>query len=111
MAVVAIDLAGCINCGWCRRVCPTETIRYFSTGHRTHVVEPDGCIDCGICTPICPVDVIHAVPDYVVPAEKLAAAQRKAKAFAAAQRRMKLERDAIVARTLLKLSARGASHA
>ena len=57
MAVVAIDLAGCINCGWCRRVCPTETIKYFSTGHRTHVVEPDGCIDCGICVPVCPVDV------------------------------------------------------
>ena len=41
MAVVQIDLSECINCSWCRRVCPTETIKYFATGHRTHVVEPD----------------------------------------------------------------------
>jgi formate hydrogenlyase subunit 6/NADH:ubiquinone oxidoreductase subunit I len=111
MAVVAIDLAGCINCGWCRRVCPTETIKYFSTGHRTHIVDADGCIDCGICTPICPVDVIYAVPDYTPPPEKLAAAKLKAKAHAANQRRMKLDRDAVVARTLAKLSDRSVAHA
>jgi formate hydrogenlyase subunit 6/NADH:ubiquinone oxidoreductase subunit I len=111
MAVVAIDLAGCINCGWCRRVCPTETIKYFATGHRTHVVDPDGCIDCGICMPICPVDVIRAVPDYVVAPDKLAAAKAKAKTFAAKQRQMKLERDAVVQRTLAKLAARSAAHA
>ena len=105
MAVVAIDLAGCINCGWCRRVCPTETIKYFSTGHRTHIVEPDGCIDCGICTPVCPVNVIHAVPDYVVAPEKLEAAKAHAKTFAANQRKMKLDRDAIVARTLAKIGS------
>ena len=111
MAVVAIDLAGCINCGWCRRVCPTETIRYFSTGHRTHVVEPDGCIDCGICVPVCPVDVIHAVPGYEVPAEKLSAAKVKAKAFAANQRRLKQEREAVVERTLARLAALRGAHA
>ncbi|MDP9236218.1 MAG: 4Fe-4S binding protein [Chloroflexota bacterium] len=111
MAVVAIDLAGCINCGWCRRVCPTETIKYFATGHRTHVVEPDGCIDCGICTPICPVDVIYPVPDYVVSPENLAAAKQKAKSFAAKQRQMKLDRDAVVARTLAKLAAGSAARA
>jgi formate hydrogenlyase subunit 6/NADH:ubiquinone oxidoreductase subunit I len=110
MAVVAIDLHRCINCGWCRRVCPTETIRYFTTGHRTHVVDPDGCIDCGICPPVCPVDCIEPVPDYVVPAEKLAAAKEKARAYAGKQRRLKLERDAIVARTLARLSE-SAAHA
>ena len=103
MAVVAIDLAGCINCGWCRRVCPTETIKYFSTKHRTHIVDPDGCIDCGICVPVCPVDVIYAVPDYVVAPEKLALAKTKAKLFAANQRRMKQDRDGVVERTLAKL--------
>lgn len=111
MAVVAIELAGCINCGWCRRVCPTETIKYFATGHRTHIVEPDGCIDCGICVPVCPVDVIVAVPEYVVPPEHLAAAKEKAKAYAAKQRQMKLERDAIVRRTLAKLAAGNEAHA
>jgi formate hydrogenlyase subunit 6/NADH:ubiquinone oxidoreductase subunit I len=109
VAVVAIDLKACINCGWCRRVCPTETIKYFSTGHRTHVVDADGCIDCGICPPICPVHCIEPVPEYVVAPEKLEVAKAKAKAFAAKQRKMKLDRDAIVARTLAKLA--GGAHA
>jgi ferredoxin len=109
MGVVTIDLAKCINCGWCRRVCPTETIKYFSTGHRTHVVDPDGCIDCGICPPVCPVDCISEV-EYAVPADKLAAAKTKARAFAANQRRMKHERDALIARTLGKLEG-SATHA
>ncbi|MBI5289503.1 MAG: 4Fe-4S binding protein [Chloroflexi bacterium] len=103
MAVVAIDLSKCINCGWCRRVCPTETIKYFSTGHRTHIVEPDGCIDCGICAPVCPVDCIEAVPGYTVAPELLTAAREKAKQHAGAQRKMKLDRDAVIARTLEKL--------
>jgi formate hydrogenlyase subunit 6/NADH:ubiquinone oxidoreductase subunit I len=109
MAVVSIDLSKCINCGWCRRVCPTETIKYFSTGHRTHVVEPDGCIDCGICPPVCPVDCISEV-EYVVPEDKLAAAKDKARSFAANQRRMKQDRDALIARTLAKLEG-SAAHA
>lgn len=111
MAVVTIELAGCINCGWCRRVCPTETIKYFATGHRTHIVDPDGCIDCGICAPVCPVDVIRPVPEYTVAPQKLAAAKAKAKSFAANQRRMKLDRDAVVARTLAKLAAGSTTHA
>lgn len=109
MAVVAIDLAGCINCGWCRRVCPTQTIKYFSTGHRTHVVDADGCINCGICPPLCPVNVIYDVPGYTPAPEKLDAARAKAKAFAANERRMKLDREAVVQRTLAKLG--GAGHA
>ncbi len=103
MAVVEIDLEACINCGWCRRVCPTETIKYFSTGHRTHIVEPDGCIDCGICTPVCPVDCITPAVYEVSPAN-LVAAKAKAKVFAANQRGMRLEREAVIARTLAKLN-------
>jgi ferredoxin len=53
-----IDLAPCINCGLCRFSCPTDTIKYFSTGHRTHVVDPEGCIDCDICAQICPMGCI-----------------------------------------------------
>lgn len=105
MAVVEIRLAECINCGWCRRVCPTETIKYFSTGHRTHIVEPDGCIDCGICVPVCPVNCIYPVPEYTVAPDKLAAAKTSAKAFAASQRKIKQERDTVVARTLARLAS------
>jgi electron transport complex protein RnfB len=111
MAVVAIDLEACINCGWCRRVCPTETIKYFSTHHRTHVVEADGCIDCGICMPVCPVQCIYPVQDYVVAPEKLEAAKAKARAYAAKQRRVKQEREAIARRALQALAARSAAHA
>jgi ferredoxin len=86
--------------------------QYFSTGHRTHIVDADGCIDCGICPPICPVHVIHEVADYTPPPEKLAAAKDKAKRYAANQRKMKLDRDAVVARTLGRLAeTKAASHA
>jgi len=109
MAVVTIDLADCINCGWCRRVCPTETIKYFSTGKRTHVVEPDGCIDCGICVDVCPVHCIDPDP-YVVPVDELELAKGKARAYAARKRKQKQERDTVIARTLAKLAG-SASHA
>ncbi|MGI8549382.1 MAG: 4Fe-4S dicluster domain-containing protein [Dehalococcoidia bacterium] len=59
-----IDLSPCINCGLCRRACPTDTIRFFTTGRRTHVIEPGGCIDCGLCAPVCPVDCISYDPLY-----------------------------------------------
>jgi formate hydrogenlyase subunit 6/NADH:ubiquinone oxidoreductase subunit I len=110
MAVVQIDLTECINCSWCRRVCPTETIKYFATGHRTHVVEPDGCIDCGICVQVCPVDCIHPA-EYEVPADRLEAAKAKARAFAGNQRRMKLNRQEVVDRTLARLAERSAANA
>lgn len=103
MAVVRIDLSKCINCSWCRRVCPTETIKYFSTGHRTHVVERDGCIDCGICVRVCPVNCIEPEA-YDVPEPQLEAAKEKARDYAAQQRRMKLDREALVARALAKLA-------
>jgi ferredoxin len=111
MAVVEIDLHACINCGWWRRVCPTGAIKYFSTGHRTHVVQADDCIDCGICTPVCPVDCISAVPEYVVTPENLEIAKDKARNFAAEQRQQKLDRDAVVARTLARLAERSTARA
>ena len=103
MAVVSIDLKACINCGWCRRVCPTGAIKYFSTGHRTHVVSADQCIDCGICPPVCPVHCIHPEPEYIVPTEKLEAAKDIARRFAAGQRHQKLDREAAVARAVARL--------
>ncbi|HYM14814.1 MAG TPA: 4Fe-4S binding protein [Dehalococcoidia bacterium] len=111
MAVVTIDLAECINCGWCRRTCPTETIRYFATGRRTHVVDPDGCIDCGICVKVCPVNCIYPVADYVVAPDKLAAAKLKAKAYAARQRKIKLDREDVARATIARLAARSVAHA
>jgi formate hydrogenlyase subunit 6/NADH:ubiquinone oxidoreductase subunit I len=61
--------------------------------------------------PICPVNCIHPVSEYTVAPEKLEAAKVKAKAFAAKQRRIKLNRDEVVAATLAKLNAGSVSHA
>lgn len=77
-----IALEPCINCGLCRRACPTECIHYFTTGKRTHVIDPAACIDCGICAKLCPVDCISHDPTYVHDPLPLAAAKQHAKAWA-----------------------------
>ena len=82
---VRIELEPCINCGLCRRACPTETIHYFTTGKRTHVVEASGCIDCDLCVKVCPENCI--VPDtaYVHDPVELEAAKERARNWARAQ--------------------------
>jgi formate hydrogenlyase subunit 6/NADH:ubiquinone oxidoreductase subunit I len=87
-----IDLTPCINCSICRRVCPTECIHYFTTGHRTHVIDPAYCIDCGICARECPVACISHDPTYVHDPAPLAEAKAHAKAWA--RRRYERERAA-----------------
>lgn len=79
---VRIELDPCINCGLCRRACPTETIHFFTTGKRTHVIEPAGCIDCDLCVQVCPENCI--VPDeaYVHDPVELASAKLRAKVWA-----------------------------
>ena len=90
--VVRIDVGPCINCSLCRRACPTEAISYFSTGHRTHVVDPAWCIGCDICVKVCPVDCIDEDPAYVAVPAQLELAKERARAFAKRQRATKLVR-------------------
>ena len=87
-----IDLEPCINCGLCRRSCPTECIHYFTTGKRTHVIDPAFCIDCGICAKVCPVSCIDHDVAYVHDPLPLAEAKQHAKAWA--RRRYERERAA-----------------
>lgn len=82
---VKILLEPCINCGLCRKACPTETIRFFTTGKRTHVVEPAGCIDCDICLPICPEKCIVRDDEYVHEQTELEAAKAHARDWAKRQ--------------------------
>ncbi len=82
---VTILLEPCINCGLCRKACPTETIHFFTTGKRTHVVEPAGCIDCDICVPICPEKCIVPDESYVHDAVVLDAAKARARDWAKRQ--------------------------
>lgn len=82
---VKILLEPCINCGLCRKACPTETIHFFTTGRRTHVVEPAGCIDCDICVPICPEKCIVDDLDYIHEPDVLRAAKLRARDWAKRQ--------------------------
>lgn len=86
---VRIELEPCINCGLCRRACPTDTIHYFTTGRRTHVVEPSGCIDCDRCVHVCPESCIVPDSEYFHEPGELAAAKEQAKAWAARQNRLR----------------------
>ena len=104
-AVVRIDLGPCINCSLCRRACPTEAINYFSTGRRTHVVDPDWCIGCDICVKVCPVDCIDPDPDYAIEPIKLELAKDRARAHAKRQHAIKTMRKERA------LAAREAVHA
>ncbi len=85
-----IDLKACINCGLCRKNCPTECISYFRTGHRTHVIEAEGCIDCDICAQLCPVDCITIDQAYVPDPVVLEAAKDKARQWARRRRQDQL---------------------
>jgi electron transport complex protein RnfB len=91
--VVRIDLGRCINCSLCRRACPSEAINYFSTGHRTHVVDPAWCIGCDICVQVCPVDCIDADPTYAHEPAQLELAKGRARAFAKRQHAIKVTRQ------------------
>ena len=103
-----IDLAVCINCGLCRRACPTETIRCFTTGRRTHVIEPAGCISCGLCAQVCPVDCISPDPAYAHDPQDLAAAREKARAWARRRRERELAQRAAAEQLVRHLAATNA---
>lgn len=77
-----IDAGLCINCGYCRRVCPTDTIHYFDTEDFQHTIYREECIDCNACVPVCPVDCIAFDPTDVLVDDALEAALEKARAWA-----------------------------
>jgi ferredoxin len=101
---VRIVLEPCINCGLCRRACPTETIRFFTTHRRTHVVEPEGCIDCDRCIRVCPEDCIVRDEAYVHDPGELEEAKAKARAWASRQNAL---RGAVRARAAAAVAAVG----
>jgi len=84
-----IDQSQCINCSWCRRECPTDTIRYYDQAARKHWVDPEGCIDCDICAQVCPMGCISHDPSVVPEPIKLEAAKSKARDFARRRRQIK----------------------
>lgn len=102
---VKIELKECINCGLCRRACPTETIRFFTTRKRTHVVEPAGCIDCDLCIQVCPEDCIVPDPVYVHDKVELEAAKARARDWSRNQNVLRRAIQERAAAAVLKVNA------
>lgn len=95
-----INQSDCINCSWCRRECPTSTIRYYDQQPRKHWVDPDECIDCDICAQVCPMGCISHDPERVPEPIKLEAAKSKAREFARRRRQVKTMIRTYVERTV-----------
>jgi formate hydrogenlyase subunit 6/NADH:ubiquinone oxidoreductase subunit I len=96
-----IDQEKCINCWWCRRACPTDTIRYFDQPNRKHWIDPEGCIDCDICAQVCPMHCISHDPLRRPAPENLEAARERARAWARSRRRLQLSLREYAARQVL----------
>src|SRR5207245_10101396 len=77
-----IDQSRCINCWWCRRACPTDTIHYFDQPNRQHWIDPEGCIDCDICAQVCPMDCITHNPEMTPSPIQLVDAKAKSRSWA-----------------------------
>lgn len=54
--VMKVDTEGCVGCGECQSVCPTDTIETLDSGKR-QVVDGE-CLKCFNCQDVCPTDCI-----------------------------------------------------
>jgi Na+-translocating ferredoxin:NAD+ oxidoreductase subunit B len=55
-----IEPDGCIGCGKCIPVCPTDAI--VGAAKTLHAVIESECTGCGLCLPTCPTDCIVTLP-------------------------------------------------
>jgi NAD-dependent dihydropyrimidine dehydrogenase PreA subunit len=94
----------CINCGLCRRACPTACIDYFKNGRRVHVVDPSACLDCDLCARVCPTNCIDRDEESVLTAEARQAALARAHEWTRVRRELQVK-DRESAAALVKLLA------
>lgn len=91
-AAALIDESRCIGCTLCIDACPVDAI--VGASQLMHTVVEPWCIGCKLCLPPCPVDCIAMVPARGEwNAELKQAAGKRAR-----HRRLRLEREQIVAR-------------
>jgi len=98
-----IDQDRCINCWWCRRECPTDTIRYFDQPNRKHRIDPEGCIDCDICAQVCPMQCISHNPEISPAPEMLEIAKGRARNWARGRRQLRMGIRAYAETQVLKI--------
>lgn len=77
----------CINCGKCRRECPTQTILFFGRDDAKHWIDPTGCIDCDLCARACPMDCITREAEPVLEMGEMNRARARARSFFGHRRR------------------------
>jgi len=63
--VVVEQISGCIGCGTCVEVCPTDVFRL--EGGRAVIKYPEDCQICHLCRLYCPVDAITISPEKSLP--------------------------------------------
>lgn len=60
---VVNDVAECIACGICQRVCPADAIAVDKKA-RTWSIDPFRCVQCGSCVGACPQHCLAMEPSY-----------------------------------------------
>ena len=63
---VAVEIATCVGCGACQRICPTRAIQVERTegGGVRVVLFRDRCASCGLCAARCPRDAIRMLAAF-----------------------------------------------
>jgi len=60
------NINGCIGCGTCVTVCPTDVIRLNKKG-KAEIKYVADCQMCHLCSMYCPVDAITIAPEKSIP--------------------------------------------
>ena len=61
------NISGCIGCGTCVKICPTDVIRIEPDNGKAVIKYPADCQICHLCRMYCPVDAITISPEKSIP--------------------------------------------
>ncbi len=73
--VIQTNLANCVDCYKCVRVCPVKAIKVTEGQAR---IQPELCVECGSCVRVCPqgakvgIETLQTVKDIIASNEKIA---------------------------------------